>query len=81
MQSRLESFVEAAINVVIGYFIALGSQLIIFPIANIHVSMNTHLWIGAWFAFISIVRSYVIRRWFNARIRRLAGAITRSSNG
>lgn len=69
MQSRIGSLFESAANIAIGYFVALMSQLIIFPQFDINVPLSTNLWIGAWFTAISLVRSYVIRRWFNARIR------------
>jgi hypothetical protein len=70
MQSRLSSFIESIVNIAIGYFVALLSQIVVFPLFDIHVSMSTNLGIGAWFTAISLVRSYVIRRWFNAMIRK-----------
>ena len=54
---------------------ALGAQLAIFPLFDIHVALSTNLWIGAWFTGISLARSYAIRRWFNARLHRLAQQI------
>lgn len=78
VQTRLGSLIESLMNIAIGYCVALLSQIAIFPLFDIHVPLSTNLWIGAWFTVISLVRSYVIRRWFNARLRsaanRLAGA-------
>jgi hypothetical protein len=71
-QSRIGSFIESCMNIAIGYGIALLSQLTIFSLYDIHISLSTNLWIGLWFTVISLVRSYVIRRWFNARLRRAA---------
>ena len=71
-QTRLQSLIESVMNIAIGYLVALGSQLLIFPMFDIHVSLTTNMWIGAWFTLISLVRSYVIRRWFNARLKRAA---------
>lgn len=71
-QSKLESFIETCINTTIGYFVALASQLAVFPLFGIHVSISTNLMIGAWFTVISIGRGYVIRRWFNARLKAAA---------
>ena len=76
-QSRLESLIESLMNIMIGYGVALASQLVIFPLFDIHVSLETNIWIGAWFTAISLVRSYVIRRWFNARLHRAAQAMAR----
>lgn len=75
MQTRLGSLLESGVNVVIGYVVALISQIVIFPIFDINVSLETNLWIGCWFTLVSLVRSYVLRRWFNARIHQaLSGA-------
>lgn len=71
-QTRLGSLIEACINVLIGYGIALAAQLIVFPWFGIHIPLADNLTIGAIFTLISIARSYVIRRWFNARLHRAA---------
>jgi hypothetical protein len=75
MQTRLGSLIESLINILIGYGVALISQICIFPMFGIHVSISTNLWIGAWFTLISLVRSYIIRRWFNARLHLAAQAL------
>ena len=64
-QSRAHSLIESLANVAVGYGVALASQLLIFPLYGIHVSLSTNIAIGVWFTVISIARSYVIRRWFN----------------
>ena len=64
-QSRRVSLVESVLNVAIGYGVALLSQLLLFPVFDIHVALSTNLAIGAWFTLISVVRSYTIRRLFN----------------
>ena len=75
MQSKLGSFVESLVNIAIGYSVALLSQLAVFPMFDIHIPLISNLWIGLWFTAISLVRSYVIRRWFNARIHAMATRI------
>jgi hypothetical protein len=65
MQSRIQSFIESVANVAIGFLVALASQLIIFPVFDIHIPLSENLAIGAFFTVISIVRSYVVRRIFN----------------
>ena len=64
-QSRKMSFVESCANVAIGYGVALLSQLAIFPLFGIKVSLAENLLIGLFFTIISIARSYVVRRLFN----------------
>lgn len=65
MQTRIQSAIESVANVVVGYLVALASQLLVFPMFGIHVPFSSNLAIGAWFTVISLVRSYVLRRWFN----------------
>lgn len=64
-QSRRWSFVEACINVAIGYGVALAAQLIVFPIFGINIPLASNLAIGAIFTVVSIARSYIVRRMFN----------------
>jgi len=71
-QSKIGSLVESMMNIAIGYGVALISQIVLFPMFDIHISLSTNMWIGLWFTAISLVRSYVIRRWFNARLHRAA---------
>ena len=77
-QTRLGSLVESLMNILIGYFVALGSQIVVFPMFDINVPLVTNLWIGAWFTAISLVRSYVIRRWFNAKIHYAAKSLVKT---
>ncbi len=65
MQSRMFSFIESVSNVVIGYSISVLAQIIIFPIFDINVSIESNLKIGLFFTIVSIIRSYVLRRIFN----------------
>ena len=68
-QSRLESAIESIANILIGIGVALASQLVVFPLVGIpDQEMSTHLTITLWFTFISFVRSYCVRRWFDGVI-------------
>lgn len=78
-QTRLGSLIESVMNVVIGYVVAILSQLLIFPLFEIHVSLVVNLQIAAWFTAVSLVRSYVIRRWFNARLHAAAQALAKKA--
>lgn len=69
MQSKKHSLIESFTNVLIGYIVALLSQLAVFPLFDINVPFTDNLLIGAYFTVISLVRSYVIRRWFNKKIK------------
>ena len=64
-QPKRWSMVESLLNVAIGYFVALSTQLIVFPLFGIHISVQDNLGIGLVFTVVSIVRSYSLRRMFN----------------
>jgi hypothetical protein len=65
MQSRRQSMAETVASVAIGYVVALLSQLAIFPVFGLEVTLTDNLLIGAWFTIISIIRGYYVRRFFN----------------
>lgn len=64
-QSRRQSMIEAVINVVVGYGIAVAAQVLIFPFFGIRVSVADNLTIGLLFTIVSLARSYMLRRLFN----------------
>lgn len=65
IQSRTMSAIESFANVLIGYGIALATQVIVFGSLGLSVSLEQNLWIGGIFTAVSLVRSYVVRRLFN----------------
>ena len=71
-QTRLSSLVEAVINTAIGFVISLALTAIVLPAYGHQVSLSQNLQITAIFTVASIVRSYTLRRWFNARIHAAA---------
>ena len=64
-QSRFLSAVETCANTAVGYVVAIASQLVIFPLFDIHIPFHDNLLMGAYFTAISLIRGYVIRRYFN----------------
>lgn len=69
MQSRAMSFVEAVANVVVGYGVAVATQMMVFPLFGLHATLHQNLAIGSIFTGVSIVRSYSLRRLFE-RLRK-----------
>ena len=65
-QSRRMSLVEAIANVAVGFLVALLTQIIVFPLFGLQVSLGDNLAIGGLFTLASIARSYVLRRVFEA---------------
>ena len=46
-QSRTMSGVEAITNVIIGYWVAVGAQMVVFPLFGVSASLRANLGIGA----------------------------------
>ena len=65
MQSHWMSFVEAVTNIVVGYGLAVLTQIIVFPLFGLHASLSENLLIGCFFVGVSLIRSFAIRRFFN----------------
>ena len=74
-QTRLGSFIEACVNVAIGLAISLVANALVFPRFGFHPSLSDNVWISVIYTVISLVRSYVLRRWFNARLHAGAAAL------
>lgn len=64
-QTKLDSAIEVVVSVLTGYAVATASQIMIFPLFGIFLPLSDNLLIGAYFTAISIVRGYVVRRFFN----------------
>ena len=74
-QSRLLSLVESLANVLVGYGVAVVTQMLVFPLFGLAVTVTENLLIGLIFTAVSIVRSYALRRGFEAlRVRQSAMA-------
>lgn len=68
-QTRLGSFIEAWVNVFIGFWINFAANLVILPMFGFTgLTLATNFYIGLAYTVVSVARSYVIRRWFNARL-------------
>jgi hypothetical protein len=74
-QSRLMSLVESLANVLVGYSVAVATQMAVFPLFGLALTVTENLLIGLIFTVVSIVRSYALRRGFEAlRVRQSAMA-------
>jgi len=65
MQKRKHSFIESVTNTGIGLLVSFGIQLIIYPVMGIPVRIEQNIIITLVFTFASIIRGYLIRRFFN----------------
>jgi membrane protein implicated in regulation of membrane protease activity len=71
IQSPLMSFAEAVTNTIVGFLVALGVQLLAFPLLGLEVGLLENIAIALLFTAVSIARSYAVRRLFE-RMRRPA---------
>ena len=69
MQTKKQSFIESLTSTTIGIIIGIVLNLTILPIFGYPVSLSDSLWISVIFTIVSIIRSYIIRRWFNSKDR------------
>jgi hypothetical protein len=79
-QSPRSAIIEAWFNIVIGFSINYVANLLIIPLA-IEGGTLTHagnFWMGWVFTTVSIVRQFVIRRWFNAKLHAAAKSLARA---
>ena len=67
MQSKKQSLIESLTSTAIGIIIGILLNITILPIFGYPVSVVDSLWISIIFTIVSIVRSYIIRRWFNSK--------------
>ena len=66
-QSKLNSFLEACTTVGCGMLVAFAIQLFIFPLYDIQITMFENLQLVIIFTTTSLLRVYIIRRFFNKR--------------
>lgn len=66
-QSRRQSIIEAWVNIGIGFSINFAANLVLIPMmTDGHAVSASANWWGGWvYTSISVLRQYVIRRWFN----------------
>ena len=65
MQNRMQSLVEAWTSTVVGFFITILAQMILFPLYGIEMHWTSNLQIAIILTLVSLLRSYFMRRAFN----------------
>ena len=64
-QTQLGSFVEAWANIAVGFGINYFANLMVLPLFGLAVTPAKAFGIGLIFTVISLVRAYMLRRYFN----------------
>jgi O-antigen/teichoic acid export membrane protein len=71
-QTRRQAMLEAWTNIVIGFSINACLNLLLLPLIGAHISGGQNFWLGTIYTAVSLVRSYVIRRYCEQHIHQLA---------
>ena len=67
MQTKKWSMIETLVSVGIGWLIGVILNMLVLPLFDYDVSLTDGVLISIIFTAVSVVRSYVVRRFFNSR--------------
>ena len=67
MQTKKQSLIETLTSVFVGWLIGVILNMLVLPIFDYDVSLTDGVLISIIFTAVSVIRSYVIRRWFNSK--------------
>ncbi len=70
MQTKKQSLIETLTSVFVGWLIGVILNLTILPLFNYNITVVDSLWVSLIFTAISVVRGYLIRRFFNSKERK-----------
>jgi hypothetical protein len=75
-QTKLGSLIESLMNIAIGFGINFVANMLILPAFGFSaLTLKTNFYIGLAYTVVSVIRSYIIRRWFNAKLHSAAKAM------
>lgn len=78
-QSRTMSLIEAITNVIVGYVLAVLTQVLAFPAFGLHATLGQNLQLAALFSVISVLRSFILRRAFETARARATSVTTKNA--
>lgn len=64
-QTKTASLFETCTGVIIGFGVALLTQIVVFPLFNLDTTFEDNIQIASIFTVVSVIRGYLIRRLFN----------------
>ena len=65
LQSKKKSLIEAIVNTFVGFITTLIASPFIYWICNVEINAGQVSLVTLLFTIVSILRNYIIRRWFN----------------
>ena len=67
MQSKKDSLIESLTSTTIGWLIGVILNLTVLPLFDYNITVVDSLWVSLIFTAVSVIRGYIIRRWFNSK--------------
>jgi len=64
-QSKIDSLIEALLSTFIGFVVSFTANLMLMPMLGIPVSLSQNFILTVAFTFVSVARSYLVRRFAN----------------
>ena len=64
-QTARHSWIEAWVNIAIGFIINYVANILIFPLFGFVLTAKANLLMGVFYTVISLIRQFFIRRYFN----------------
>ncbi len=74
-QSKLDSLIEALLSTFIGFIVSFTANLILMPMLGIPVSLSQNFILTVAFTFVSVARSYLVRRFANKYLSQVRAKI------
>ena len=67
MQTKRQSLIETLTSVFVGWLIGVILNMLVLPLFDYKVTVADSLWVSLIFTAVSVIRGYIIRRWFNSK--------------
>ena len=67
MQTKKQSMIESLTSTTIGWLIGVILNMLVLPLFDYNITVIDSLWVSLIFTVVSVIRRYIIRRWFNSK--------------
>lgn len=74
-QSKMDSLIEALLSTFIGFVVSFTANLTLMPMLGIPVSLSQNFILTVAFTFVSVARSYLVRRFANKYLAQIRAKI------
>ena len=67
MQTKRQSAIESLTSVFVGWLTGVILNMLVLPLFDYNITVIDSLWVSLIFTVVSVIRGYVIRRFFNSK--------------